>query len=163
MNVFLIIGLVLAALCFSIGLVLLIRIRSFITYEPTQDPKAQFKHCFDVPGVTNVIEIFLALGNFIMIFCDCVTDGKFNTNHENITFTLIISGIVFGLILGLIYWYQVKRPFFMKYFPEKFEAYKKENRSIHSTYIYEANALFNFIFPLYSLGSFIAILVAGLA
>ncbi|MDD6240713.1 MAG: hypothetical protein PUA93_03915 [Eubacteriales bacterium] len=159
MSIFLIIAIVLSGICVLAGAVLLIRIKSFVTYEPTYDHKKQFDYCFGVPGWVSIGEFLCAIATAILVFVDCCFDGKFNNNHETVSLVLILSGMVLGGIIGGLYWSKVKKPFFMKYFPEEYKASIKRGFFAH-TYTDESLTALNFVLPLISLGLAISILVA---
>lgn len=160
MNVFLIVCFILSAIIIAMGLVMLLKRKSFVSAFPQRNVKKAFNHCFTLPGIIFLMEIFLAIGVFVLVLCASMSEDKIG----NGMFWAIglLSGIVIGLLIGSFYWNKVKKPFFMREFPAQYKDYMDEvkRRWGKSRVRYqEVATVGNFIWPLYATGLVLGILL----
>lgn len=161
MSIFSIIAISLASLCIAIGIVFLVNIRSFVSYDPDRDHKKQFNRCVNAPLIASLVEFLLFFASLIMVFVECAMDGRLN-NTDSIWAPCLGLGLALGFLIGVLYWKKVKEPFLIKSFPEEYKAYQNENKNNRwgRNYYYEEGFVGQFIWVLSSLGLLLGILLA---
>lgn len=161
MSIYLIVSICLLSTCSCIGLFALILRKLFITIVPYKDEKQNFIRCLWVPFWISTAELIFAIASFILIICDCVVAEGMNDNSQ-IWVPCMLAGMVIGMVVGFLYWKRVKRPFFEENFPRQYKDYKKVVKTMwvkNRVRYHEEATTGNFIWPLFSIGSLIGIML----
>jgi hypothetical protein len=142
------------------GLLMLIKVNTFITFNPHVEEKKSYSICFTLPIWTFLIEVIFSIVSLVLEILDCCYNEKIN-NDGFIWGWGFLSGMALGLFIGEIFWHKLKLPFFQKYFPNEYKEY--DEKVVHSRhdidFDIEASTVENFIWPLSSLGFLIGIII----
>ena len=161
MTIFTIICICLLSLCLLTGVIMLFRRKAFLTVVPECESKSLFGRCFYEPFFVSLLELVLSLASLVLLICDCVNGGKLN-DYSQVFIPCMLAGIILGVVLGEAYWRKTKKPFFLKNFPKEYQEYVEEVKNMWvkvRVRYYEEGTVGNFLFPFYSLGLLVGIVV----
>jgi len=132
------------------------------SYKVVEKKEEDFQKTFGVPGVIFLISLFLALAGIALLISSCAV-GSYLNDSSSVWMLSLIIGMLAGLVIGVIYWMKVRKPFFIKYFPKEFSGYEKETKKTPGTtrasYI-QWIFIGSFVLSGLGIGAFLGILLA---
>lgn len=66
----------------------------------------------------------MSLVGFVLVMVSCIQGSRLN--ESSFLGIMMISGILIGLVLGIFYWLRVRKPYFLRCFPQEFSQYEKD-------------------------------------
>lgn len=145
-----------------LGVGMLLNRKKFLSAPPFD--RQAFRRCLDIPCDICVIEILTSIPTFFLIIIVTGLENEIIGKVVYLFFALMVGGFVVGYIIGLIYWYKIKKKFFVTTFPKE---YKEYIEAVHKHYSrtrvewYKSSTVHNFALPLYSLGALIGIMIGA--
>ncbi len=130
---------ILVAILLSISLLLAIPFGLFEykvlhKLSPREQEHLSFEKSFTTPSICFFTMLFLTFASF-MLFIFASTQGSKVNEQGDYYFYLTIGGSCIGVIIGVIYYLKVRKPYLLKHYPEDMEKYKEEARKTRSDYL----------------------------
>ena len=158
---------ILALVFLSLGFVMIIpfsisEFHVLHSYKMVEKKEEDFQKAFEVPGVIFLISLSLSLAGIALLISSCAV-GSYLNDSSSVWMLSLIIGMLAGLVIGVIYWMKVRKPFFIKYFPKEFSRYEKETKKTPGTtrvsYI-QWIFIGSFVLSGLGIGAFLGILLA---
>ena len=129
--------------------------------SPIKQTTLTFEKSFLTSGICFFITLFFTIISFIIFIISCAKGSYLNDNALPYEISLI-SGFIIGIIIGVLYYSKIRKPYFFKYYPEKMKKYREYK--INTPGIYRADYLSwifvgFFILSFFDLGSIIGFIL----
>ncbi len=125
--------------------------------SPKEQASLSFEKSFTTPSICFFTMFILTFVSFLLFIFACAQGSKVNEQGDYY-FYLTIGGSCIGVIIGVIYYRKVRKPYLLKHYPEDMDKYKKgqiETRSYYLSWVFEGF----FIVFFFDLGSLLAFIL----